>query len=105
LHYLVGPGYVSSAEQQRQLQVQGLLACIPALVFALALIGVAAWRRKLAYTVGPLLGLLLGAQREYDITWHMYFGGEALAPALQLAAHVAHVSISTVIGLLPRLIA
>ncbi|HEY7982588.1 MAG TPA: DUF4352 domain-containing protein [Ktedonobacterales bacterium] len=62
--------------------------CVPSLLFALALLGVALWRRRLWYALGPLLGLLLGDMRDYSDTWNMHCGG-ALRPAPWHAAFVA----------------
>jgi hypothetical protein len=51
--------------------------CVPSAVFALALVGLALWRRRLWYPPGPLLGLLLGDIRDFGDVWNTHSCGGA----------------------------
>jgi hypothetical protein len=63
-----------------------LAMCVPSLLFALAVLGLARWRHYLWYALGPLLGLLLGDIRDYTDTWNMNCGGASAPWHATLAA-------------------
>jgi hypothetical protein len=51
--------------------------CVPSAIFALALVGLALWRRRVWYMPGPLVGLLLGDIRDFGDVWNTHSCGGA----------------------------